>query len=109
MKSCSTMVDDHTPVELSLVIGSRNRAALRIYVEPLSPSDGSPAERATWLQSLKRLGTTSRAVHNDLSWSETCMEALTIDIPSGHPLNCVGGRTQFAFGMLRVYGWQAAN
>jgi hypothetical protein len=94
---CSLMVDDHTPVELSFVMGSPLRMAARVYVEPLDAVTGSPAPRDSWLRSLGALGVVSGVEHNDLSWSHICLKTLTVDASRVSGLVQVP-RTQFAFG-----------
>jgi hypothetical protein len=77
MQPCSSMVDDHTAVELSIVAGSSGEAPIRIYAEPLSPIDGTPAPQSTWLSCLRRLGDSLQLENGDLSWSEVCIRTLT--------------------------------
>jgi hypothetical protein len=105
---CSLMVDDHTPVELSFVMGSPLRMAARVYVEPLDAVTGSPAPQDSWLRSLGALGVASGVEHNDLSWSHICLKTLTVDASRVSDLVKVP-RTQFAFGKCKRFSWPLSD
>jgi hypothetical protein len=102
----ASMVDDHTPMELSLVISPSGKGTIKFYVEPLHPESGLPATQSSWLPSLHRLGHAVHTEQNDLHWSEVCMRHLTFDsattqdgdeyVSATAPLQL--GATQFAFG-----------
>lgn len=98
---CSTMVDDHTPVEFSTVVASNGKTTIRFYLEPLSPISGLPALQSTWLVSLNELGAALNVEHRDFTWFSICEQTLTIDMttnahhkPRSNPL----GFTQFYYG-----------
>jgi hypothetical protein len=95
---CSTMVDDHTPVELSSVVAASGKAAIRFYVEPLCPISGIPAPQSTWLSSVYHLGRALDTKHQDLTWLRVCLQTLTLDlatVPNYHPQSAPMGLTQF--------------
>jgi hypothetical protein len=100
-RPCSTMVDDHTPVELSSVVASTGKTAIRFYLEPMSPTTGLPTLQPTWMGSVWDLGAALDAKHRDFSWFRICMQTLTVNlatVPHYKPQSAPLGMTQFYYG-----------
>jgi hypothetical protein len=102
----STMVDDHTPMELSFVISPSGKSTIKFSIEPLHPESGLPAPPMSWLPALQKLGQAIQSEHNDLHWSEVCMRHTTFNWTTtqdddAYVLATASlslGPTQFAFG-----------
>jgi tryptophan 7-dimethylallyltransferase len=106
-KPCSYMGDDHTPVELSLMLNPAGLShVVRFTLEPLD-KDGNPTTSETWLNCLRELARRGNAKKFDLSWATICIDTLV----QGGPVSACRSqhKSQFSVGAFIVISSEAST